>query len=65
LILIFSCVIKNIIINKNKILHKSFNILFALYNKKGEKVYVSVSEFYIYHLKTYMINLRFIFYESL
>jgi hypothetical protein len=55
--LIFSYVIKHIIINKNKFLHKLYT-LFAPYNKKGEKVSVSVSELYIYHLRRYVINLR-------
>jgi hypothetical protein len=32
--LIFSYIIKHIIINKNKILHKLFYVLFAPYNKK-------------------------------
>jgi hypothetical protein len=51
--------------NKNKILHKLFYILFAPNNKQGEKIFVSVSKFYIYHLRRYMINLRFTFYEHL
>lgn len=38
LILIFSCVIKLIIINKNKILYKLFYALFASYNKKIKKL---------------------------
>jgi hypothetical protein len=44
--LIFSEVIKHIIIDKNKILHKWFYTLFALYNIKGKKLSVFVSEFY-------------------
>jgi hypothetical protein len=43
--LIFSYVIKHIIINKNKIMLKMFYTLFAPYNKKCKKI--SVSEFYI------------------
>jgi hypothetical protein len=43
--LIFSCVIKHIIIDKNKFLHKLFYTLFALY-KKGEKLSVSISDWY-------------------
>jgi hypothetical protein len=35
--LIFSYVIKHIITNKNKILHKLLYVLFAPYNKKCEK----------------------------
>jgi hypothetical protein len=35
---IFSYVIKHIITNKNKILHKLFYALFAPYNKKGKKM---------------------------
>jgi hypothetical protein len=31
-------VLKHIIINKNKILHKLFYVLFAPYNKKVEKI---------------------------
>jgi hypothetical protein len=46
-------------------LHKLFYILFAPNNKQGEKIFVSVSKFYIYHLRRYMINLRFTFYEHL
>jgi hypothetical protein len=34
---IFCYVLKNIIINKNKILHKLFYVLFAPYNKKKLK----------------------------
>jgi hypothetical protein len=62
--LIFSYVIKHITINKNSFLHKSF-YAFTPYNKKGKKLSESVSEFYIYHLRRYMINLKFTFYESL
>jgi hypothetical protein len=36
--LIFSYVIKHIIINKNKMLHKLFYVLFASYNKKVENL---------------------------
>jgi hypothetical protein len=70
MMLIFSYVIKHNITNNNEILHKLFYALFAPYNKKV-KIYISesvslfISEFYIYHLRRYMINLRFIFYESL
>jgi hypothetical protein len=60
--LIFSNVIKHTIVY-------IFYTLFSQYNKKGEKismsVSISVSKFYIYHLRRYMINLRFSFYESL
>jgi uncharacterized UBP type Zn finger protein len=34
--LIFFYVIKHIVTYKNKILHKSFYILFSLYNKEGK-----------------------------
>ena len=56
--LIFSYVIKHIIINKNKFLHYT---LFAPYNKKGEKVSVSVFKLYIYHLRRYMIKFEVYF----
>jgi hypothetical protein len=45
--LIFSYVIKHIIINKNKILHKIFNILFALYNKKMKKYFYPYRNLYL------------------
>jgi hypothetical protein len=62
-------VLKHIITNENKILHKLFYVLFALYNKKSLNNYricfrIRI-EFYIYHLRKYMINLRINFYESL
>ena len=67
--LIFFYIIKHIITHKNKILYKFFYVLFAPYNLKGEKRFVSVSDpysnFYINYLRIYMINLRFNFYESL
>jgi hypothetical protein len=44
--LIFSYVMKHIIINKNKILYKLFHTLFAPYNKKGEKISVSIFDLY-------------------
>jgi hypothetical protein len=63
--LIFSYVINNIIVNKNKIWHNCYT-LFGLYNKKVKSIHIQiVSEFYIYHLKTYIIDLRFTFYETL
>ena len=66
---IISYIIKHIITNKNKILHKLFYALFAPYNKKSEKKYRICfrihTEFYIYHLRKYRMNLRFTFYESL
>jgi hypothetical protein len=37
---ILSYVIKHIITNKNKFLHKLFYTLFAPYNQKGEKIYL-------------------------
>jgi hypothetical protein len=40
--LIFSYVIKHIIINNNKILHNFFYILFSPYNKKKVKIHVSI-----------------------
>jgi hypothetical protein len=43
--LIFSCVIKHIIIDKNKTLYKLFYTLFSLHNKKVKKI-VSISELY-------------------
>jgi hypothetical protein len=66
--LIFSYVIKHVITNKNKIFHKLFYVLFAPYNKKYKKIWIHiciVSKFYICHLRRYMINLRFTFYELL
>ena len=66
---IISYIIKHIITNKNKILHKLFYALFAPYNKKKWKKYRICfrihTEFYIYHLRKYRMNLRFTFYESL
>jgi hypothetical protein len=44
--LISSYVMKHIIINKNNILYKLFHTLFALYNKKGKKISVSVFDLY-------------------
>jgi hypothetical protein len=62
-------VLKHIIINKNKILHKLFYVLFAPYNKKSWKNYRICfrihTEFYIYHLRKYMMNWRINFYEPL
>jgi hypothetical protein len=52
--LIFSYVIKHIIINKNKILHKLFYALFAPTTRKvkiSKSVPESVSEFYVYNSK--------------
>jgi hypothetical protein len=37
LLLIFSYAIKNMITNKNKMLYKLFDVLFAPCNEKGEK----------------------------
>ena len=58
---IISYIIKHIITNKNKILHKLFYALFAPYNKKSEKKYRICfrihTEFYIYHLRKYRMNL--------
>jgi hypothetical protein len=63
--LFFSYVIRHIITDKNKFLHKFFYTLFDPYNKKGENIFVSIYEFYIYRFRRYMINLMFTFYESL
>jgi hypothetical protein len=38
--LIFSNIVKYIVTNKNKILHKLFYASFALYNKKRVKMYL-------------------------
>jgi hypothetical protein len=54
-LLIFSYVIKHIITEKNKVLHKLFYSLFAPYNRK---VKIFVSEFNIYYLRRYIINLK-------
>jgi hypothetical protein len=65
--MIFSYVIKHVITNKNKVLHKLCYALFAPYNKNWkitEFVYESIPN-YIYYLRKYRINLRFIFYEFL
>jgi hypothetical protein len=66
--LIVSYVVTDININKDTILHKFFYELFAPYNKKVKKnLCISIriaSDFYIYHLGKYIINLRFIFNES-
>jgi hypothetical protein len=64
----FYYVIKHIIRNKNKILHKLFYALFALYNKKVKHYRICFrihTEFYIYHLRKYRMNLWFTFYEYL
>jgi hypothetical protein len=62
-------VIKHIVTNKNKILHKLLYALFAPYNKNGEQISKSVcksaSKLYIYYLRRYMINLRFTINEYL
>jgi hypothetical protein len=56
-------VITHIITNKNKFFCK----LFTLYNNKKVNIYIyefvfeSVFDFYTYHLRIYMINLRFSF----
>jgi hypothetical protein len=60
--LIISDVIKHVIINIfciNALMH------YLLTTTKYEQIFESVSEFYIYHLRKYMINFRFTFYESL
>jgi hypothetical protein len=67
--LIFFYVIKHISINMNKILHKMFYVLFGSYNTNSWKNYRICfrihTEVYIYYLRKYRMNLRFIFYESL
>jgi hypothetical protein len=66
--LIISYVIKHVIINKNKILHKLFYMLFCSLQKKGKIIRIRiwiVPEFYIYHLIGYIINFRFIIYKIL
>jgi hypothetical protein len=61
--LIVSYVIKHVIINKNKILHKLFYTLFLL---QIIRIYIRIApESYMYHLRGYMINLRFIVYKTL
>jgi hypothetical protein len=65
---ILSYVIKHFISDKNKILHKLFCTLFSLYNKKVKNylyLYPNCTEFFIYHLRRYMINSRFSFYDTL
>jgi hypothetical protein len=62
--MIFFYVFKNIITNKDNIFFKLFYALLSPYNK-NVKISKYVSEVYIYHLRRYMINLRFIFYELL
>ena len=54
--LIFFYIIKHIITHKNKILYRFFYVLFAPYNLKGEKRFVSdpYSNFYIYYLRIYI-----------
>jgi hypothetical protein len=39
----FSCAIKNIITNKNKMLYKLFYVLFAPCNEKGENICICIS----------------------
>jgi hypothetical protein len=67
--LLFSYVIKHISTNMNKILHKLFYMLFGPYNTNSWKNYRICfwihTEVYIYYLRKYRMNLRFIFYESL
>jgi hypothetical protein len=45
-----------------------YQAYYLLLTTKNMKMFVSISEyvsnFYIYHIRIYMINLRFIFYES-
>lgn len=59
LILFFSYIVKYIVTNKNNFLYKLFYASFALYNKKGENVFIS--EFYIYYFRRYKIKLMFTF----
>jgi hypothetical protein len=47
-------------INKYKILYKLFYVSFFSLHKI-EKIFISISKFYIHHLKRYIINLRFTF----
>jgi hypothetical protein len=58
--LIFSYVIKHIITDKNKILHKLFYFICSLQPKmKNQRIYFRIHiEFYIYHLRKYMMNSR-------
>jgi hypothetical protein len=62
--LIFFYVIDHIIIYKNIFLHKLIYTLFAPYRKCICIHIKMIPKFYIYYLRIYKINLRFIFYKS-
>jgi hypothetical protein len=64
--LIFYYVTKHIITNKNKILHKLFYVLFAPYNKTMKNYQICFrihTDFYIFYLRKYMMNLSVTFYD--
>jgi hypothetical protein len=64
--MIFSYVIRHIVRNRNKILHKLFYALFSPFNKNVKiSESISVSKFYIYNFRRYTIKLRLNFYEIL
>ena len=58
-------IIKYIITHKNKILYRFFMYYLLHTIKMVKKDSNPYSNFYIYYLRIYMINLRFNFYESL
>lgn len=64
--MIFSYVIRHIVRNRNKILHKLFYSLFSPFNKNVKiSESISISKFYIYNFRRYTIKLRLNFYEIL
>ena len=63
--MLFFYIIKHIITHKNKILYRFFMYYLLPTIKKVKKDSYLYSNFYIYYLRIYMINLRFSFYESL